>query len=138
MLQNCPKLQALSISKVCWSRQWIVIDFCWLFICIILSIFTNPIFYWQWTNPTVTRGKDDWKYPYHVPKCISSHLKTCTISGYNAVEGDFRFATYILQNARLLQVMTIGYDISRNESSQFLKDLSSCQRISPACKLTIS
>jgi hypothetical protein len=44
MLQNCPKLQALSISKVCWSRQWIVIDFCWLFICIILSIFTNPIF----------------------------------------------------------------------------------------------
>jgi hypothetical protein len=28
MLQNCPKLQALSISKVCWSRQWIVIDFC--------------------------------------------------------------------------------------------------------------
>jgi hypothetical protein len=28
MLQNCPKLQALLISKVCWSHQWIIIDFC--------------------------------------------------------------------------------------------------------------
>jgi hypothetical protein len=86
------------------------------------------------------RGKDDWKYPYHVPKCISSHLKTCTISGYCAVEGDFRFAKYILQNARLLQAMKISYKTSPNESPhnpQFLKDLSSCQMISQACKLSV-
>jgi hypothetical protein len=37
MLPNCPKLQALSISKVCWSPQWIVIYFCWFFFSILLK-----------------------------------------------------------------------------------------------------
>ncbi|WJX60415.1 hypothetical protein P8452_45625 [Trifolium repens] len=47
MLQNCPKLQALLISK-------------WM------------------------RGKDDWKYPYHVPKFplrAVSHVKFLTVTG---------------------------------------------------------
>ncbi|CAJ2663577.1 unnamed protein product [Trifolium pratense] len=83
--------------------------------------------------------KDDWKYPYHVPECVSSHLTSCEILGYEAFEADFRFATYILQNARLLQVMTIRQTFCPKpfESSQYLEDLSSCQRISPACKLYV-
>jgi hypothetical protein len=140
MLQNCPKLQALSISKVGWSHWWRVIDFCWFFFILFKYFHKSYFFCWQWTHRSTARGRDDWKYPYHVPKCISSHLKTCAISGYNTVEGDFRFATYILQNARFLQVMTIHYDTYANESRhnpQFLKDLSSCQMISPACKLSV-
>ncbi|WJX63475.1 hypothetical protein P8452_48355 [Trifolium repens] len=68
MLQICPKLQTLSISKCRNSRT-----------------------------------TEDWNYPDHVPECVSSHLTTCKIIDYEPVEADFRFATYILQNARLLQ-----------------------------------
>ncbi|WJX67906.1 hypothetical protein P8452_52332 [Trifolium repens] len=71
MLQICPKLQTLSISKC--------------------------------RNSTTT---EDWNYPDHVPECVSSHL-TCKIIDYEPVVADFRFATYILQNARLLRVMEI-------------------------------
>ncbi|GAU50332.1 hypothetical protein TSUD_243630 [Trifolium subterraneum] len=75
MLHNCPKLQALSISK--------------------------------WTNSSTPGVREDWKYPYHVPECVSSHLTTCKIIDYRAIKADFRFATHssILQNARLLQVL---------------------------------
>jgi hypothetical protein len=84
--------------------------------------------------------KDDWEYTYHVPECVSSHLTTCDITGYEAFESDFRFAAYILQNARFLQVMTIShtnYDPKPTESSEFLEDLYSCQKISPTCKLNV-
>jgi hypothetical protein len=40
MLQICPKLQTLSISKVCWSRRCTFIGSSFLFSS---SIFTNPI-----------------------------------------------------------------------------------------------
>ncbi|XP_003614128.3 putative FBD-associated F-box protein At5g56700 [Medicago truncatula] len=46
----------------------------------------------------------DWKHPYHVPECVTSNLTTCEIEDYQAMEADFQFATYILQNARVLQV----------------------------------
>ncbi|KAK2378287.1 hypothetical protein QL285_078856 [Trifolium repens] len=51
--------------------------------------------------------KEDWKYPDHVPECISSHLTTCRIDGYDALYADFQFASYILKKARLLQDMSI-------------------------------
>ncbi|GAU33936.1 hypothetical protein TSUD_357360 [Trifolium subterraneum] len=50
-----------------------------------------------------SRTKEGWKKPCHAPECVSSHLTTCKIEGYKAVKADFRFATYIMQNARLLQ-----------------------------------
>jgi len=37
MLQNCPKLQTLYISKVCKPNPWIVISFCLFFSLIILT-----------------------------------------------------------------------------------------------------
>ncbi|XP_058775433.1 putative FBD-associated F-box protein At3g50710 [Vicia villosa] len=105
MLQSCPKLQSLSISKAK-------------------------------SSPT----KEDWKYPYHVPQCLSSHLTTINITEYEAIEADFRFAAYILENARHLEKMTIcrNHFPKPMESPHFLSDLFSCSRISPACKLSFS
>ncbi|AES65190.1 cyclin-like F-box protein [Medicago truncatula] len=107
MLQNCPKLQALRIEKVC------------------LSALSTTI--------------ENWEYPDHVPKCVSSHLTTCRIELYEAMEADFRFASYILKNARLLQVMTICRTLTPKpiESPKNLEDLSSCPKISPTCKLEL-
>lgn len=102
MLQSCPKLQDITISK-CTS------DF---------------------------KTKVDWKYPYHVPECVSSHLTTCNILHYQDVEPDFRFARYVFQNARLLQDMKI-YPISYRPKHELYEDLSSCPRISPTCKLSL-
>ncbi|RHN55609.1 putative F-box domain, FBD domain, leucine-rich repeat domain, L domain-containing protein [Medicago truncatula] len=85
--------------------------------------------------------KENWKYPYDVPECVLSRLTTCNIVGYEAFEHDFQFATYILQNARLLQVMTICNAKYSNPNPvpkpQYLEDLYSCPKISPACKLSI-
>jgi hypothetical protein len=39
MLQICPKLQTLSISKVCWPRRCTFIGFCWFFFFILLKYF---------------------------------------------------------------------------------------------------
>ncbi|XP_058769381.1 FBD-associated F-box protein At3g52670-like [Vicia villosa] len=84
--------------------------------------------------------KEDWKYPYHVPQCISSHLTTCIITDYEAIEADFRFAAYILENARYLEKMAICRNLLPKpmESPRFLSDLFSCSRISPTCKLLFS
>jgi hypothetical protein len=59
--------------------------------------------------------------PCHIPECVLSHLTTCKIEGYKAVKADFRFATYIMQNARLLQVMAICRTLDENSmgSPQF-------------------
>ncbi|RHN55320.1 putative FBD domain, leucine-rich repeat domain, L domain-containing protein [Medicago truncatula] len=47
---------------------------------------------------------EHWEYPDHVPECVSSNLTKFEVMHYEAWEADFRFATYILQNARLLQI----------------------------------
>ncbi|XP_058769314.1 uncharacterized protein LOC131643176 isoform X2 [Vicia villosa] len=77
--------------------------------------------------------KEDWKYPFHVPQCLSSHLTTINITEYEAIEADFRFASYILENARHLQNMIICRNLLPKpmESPRFLSDLFSCSRISP-------
>ncbi|XP_058769353.1 uncharacterized protein LOC131643215 [Vicia villosa] len=81
----------------------------------------------------------DWKYPYHVPQCLSSHLTSCNIQRYEPLEADFRFATSILQNALHLQVMTIGVLRPKpTENPHFIDDLFSSSRISPTCQLSIS
>jgi len=81
----------------------------------------------------------DWKHPYLVPECVTYTLTTCEIEDYQAIEADFQFATYILQNARILQVMAIHSPDVQNpmESPQFFEDLISFPRISPTCKLSL-
>ncbi|CAJ2648177.1 unnamed protein product [Trifolium pratense] len=110
MFQNCPKLEEFNMSK------------------------------WWNLNLSNSKDKEDWKYPDHVPECVSSHLKICKINDYHAVEADFRFVTYILQNANHLQSMEINYSKNRNsmENHQFIEDLSSCPRISPVCEFSIN
>ncbi|RHN38441.1 putative F-box domain, FBD domain, leucine-rich repeat domain, L domain-containing protein [Medicago truncatula] len=84
----------------------------------------------------------EWKYPNSVPECVSFHLRSCTILNFEGFSRNLRFASYILQNARLLQDMTI--DLTTKSSinmllkrSQIIEELSSCPRISPACKLSL-
>jgi len=106
ILQDCPKLQTLKIQKVSLSHPCIVTRF-YMFSSPHACICTNPIFFSDWQARCSTTIKD-WEYLYHVPKCLSSHLTTCKIIHYEAAfEADFRFASYILKNARLLQDMTI-------------------------------
>ncbi|MCH87920.1 F-box/FBD/LRR-repeat protein, partial [Trifolium medium] len=71
--------------------------------------------------------------PIHVPECVSSHLTTCTITNYEAAEADFRFAAYLLKNARHLQNMKIQLlgTLNMMQRAQCFEDLSSCPRISP-------
>ncbi|XP_039682866.1 F-box protein At4g09920 [Medicago truncatula] len=83
----------------------------------------------------------EWKWPNSVLECVSSHLRSCTILNFEGSANNLRFATYILQNARLLQDMTIDVTTRSSnemllERSEIIEELSSCPRISPACKLT--
>ncbi|KAK2376556.1 F-box/FBD/LRR-repeat protein [Trifolium repens] len=80
----------------------------------------------------------NWKYPKHVPECISFELKSCTIV-YEGRENDIRFTKYILQNARILEVMkiTINPHSSPKPNPQLLEELSLCPMISSQCKLSI-
>ncbi|KAK2430427.1 hypothetical protein QL285_028764 [Trifolium repens] len=63
----------------------------------------------------------NWKYPKLVPECISFELKSCTIV-YEGRENDIRFTKYILQNARILEVMkiTIHHHLTLQEISHFV------------------
>ncbi|XP_050909560.1 F-box/LRR-repeat protein At3g59200 [Lathyrus oleraceus] len=81
--KDFPVFENLTVLNLCWSNNTQIHDWDEL----------------AKSAPT----KEDWKYPYHVPQCLLSHLITCNIRDYEAIEADFRFATYILQNARYLQ-----------------------------------
>ncbi|KAL5077932.1 hypothetical protein RYX36_016916 [Vicia faba] len=72
-----------------------------------------------------------------VPQCLSSHLKTFCVRDYKGSESEIQFATYIIQNSKVLEIITITSDSSMNinEKSQILKKLSSSKRGSPACQL---
>ncbi|WJX66003.1 hypothetical protein P8452_50600 [Trifolium repens] len=90
----------------------------------------------KWRN---TGSPEEWKCPISVVECVSSHLRSCTILNFDGSANDFCFATFILQNARLLQDMKIGVTTKRmllEKSDKIIKKLSSCPRISLVCKLT--
>ena len=132
LLQHCPKLQILFISKVCWVIYLFNHLFYFTYILINVSFLL-----WQRSS----RFSDEWKYPNSVPECVSSHLRSCTILNFEAFPRNLRFATYILQNAKLLQDMTIDFTTRSSINmllgrSQIIEELSSCPRISPACKLS--
>ncbi|XP_045831574.1 putative FBD-associated F-box protein At3g50710 [Trifolium pratense] len=80
-----------------------------------------------------------WKYPNFVPECISSYLKSCTVNYVGWHLDELRFAKYILQNARLLEIMKIDMRATldpRLSRTYVLEELTSCPRISPQCKLS--
>ncbi|XP_057436336.1 putative FBD-associated F-box protein At5g56440 [Lotus japonicus] len=113
VLPYCPKLQSLAIEKL-WYGQ-------------------NHQEKWAHTKEAV-------------PECVSLHLTTCFIKTYQIVIGnyqiedmyayDFDFAEYILQNARVLQVLTFHNPLSdESEKDRLFKHLSRCSRISPTCRI---
>ncbi|KAH1219361.1 putative F-box/LRR-repeat protein [Glycine max] len=75
-----------------------------------------------------------------VPKCISSHLRTCCVYKYGGYETVFEFERYIVQNARLLQDMTIcSYrGRSRRKKLEMIKKISLCTKLSSTCKLSFN
>ncbi|XP_061358461.1 putative F-box/FBD/LRR-repeat protein At5g22670 isoform X1 [Gastrolobium bilobum] len=82
-------------------------------------------------------GGGKWPYPQSVPESISLQLKTCSVNNYEGSNGQFRFARYILRNARFLQFMTIcTFDTNPHAKLKMLKKLSLCPRCSTTCKLS--
>jgi hypothetical protein len=81
-------------------------------------------------------SSQDWKCPISVLECVSSQLKSYTILNFNGWANDIRFAKYILENAGLLQDMTIGITEIHLEKSQITEELFSFPRISPGCFIT--
>jgi hypothetical protein len=132
VLQNCPKLQILSITKVSCVCGFFVplIFFCVCFINLILvyvlqgTFLHHKDFYRNWKNPNI------------VPKCISSHLRSCTLI-YKGFIGEIQLAKYILKHAPLLRIMKITFAES-SSSQDTLKELKSCPRISSECELSIT
>jgi hypothetical protein len=115
-----------------------------LCLCIVLfllfpdCVFSNLIFVYVLQWEINKHLSINWKYPKHVPECISFELKSCTIV-YEGRENDIRFTKYILQNARILEVMkiTINPHSSPKPNPQLLEELSLCPMISSQCKLSI-
>ncbi|XP_057440878.1 FBD-associated F-box protein At5g60610-like [Lotus japonicus] len=116
VLQKCPKLQILNMRTGQREEDW--------------------IFDWGYEGP----NREDWEYPAYVPECVSSHLRIISLSDYGGWEDDLRFAAYILQKARVLQVMTIHcFDMCYCNSyhRRLVEILSSYPKISHACELSV-
>ncbi|XP_045787241.1 putative FBD-associated F-box protein At5g56820 [Trifolium pratense] len=75
----------------------------------------------------------NWRDPNPVPECISSHLRSCTIN-YEGWKDELKFTKYILQNARLLEVMKIKH----KHKKPCLEELASCPMISSECELLVT
>ncbi|CAJ2652262.1 unnamed protein product [Trifolium pratense] len=92
----------------------------------------------KWTSSL----SKDWDCPIWSLECVSSHLRSCTINRFDGSKNDLRFATYILQNASRLEVMTIYVSVTARSSNgtqkdQIMEELSTCPRLSPGCKLSL-
>ncbi|KEH15851.1 F-box/RNI/FBD-like domain protein, partial [Medicago truncatula] len=58
-------------------------------------------------------GDKGWEDPKVVPRCLLSHLTTCSLRNYSRINCELPFARYIMQNSRILRTMTI-------QSAEFL------------------
>jgi hypothetical protein len=75
--------------------------------------------------------------PTVVPECLSTQLKTCLIERYKITECDIQFAIYIMQNAKVLNTMSIKSvcSIDVNVKCQMIMKLATPARASTTCKL---
>ncbi|KAK7293114.1 hypothetical protein RJT34_15975 [Clitoria ternatea] len=76
--------------------------------------------------------------PQPVPVCLLLHLKRCSLTSYKGLKGELQFVSYVLQNARHLQMMVIKSQPQANQQQKLrmITQLSLCPRGSPACKLS--
>ncbi|ESW23105.1 hypothetical protein PHAVU_004G018800 [Phaseolus vulgaris] len=55
------------------------------------------------------------------PTCLSSHLKSCCLHNYRGSVFEFKFAEYIMQNAKYLRTMKFCFDISTHPYDNSLR-----------------
>ncbi|XP_061358463.1 F-box/LRR-repeat protein At4g14096-like isoform X2 [Gastrolobium bilobum] len=123
--KSVPKLVKADISKFILSEAVAVANVKFLHID------------WDGFSEDDEEGGGKWPYPQSVPESISLQLKTCSVNNYEGSNGQFRFARYILRNARFLQFMTIcTFDTNPHAKLKMLKKLSLCPRCSTTCKLS--
>ncbi|PNY02802.1 F-box/LRR-repeat protein [Trifolium pratense] len=126
VLQHCPNLQILSVEKVTQIPN---------------ITFRNSWFRtWELTLKINLEKYTNWKCPNYVPKCVSSHLRSCAVTAtYHGRRDALLFATYILQNAQLLQAMTIRYAAFSNSiyDWMFFNELNSCPKLSAICAISV-
>ena len=66
--------------------------------------------------------------------CVSSHLTSVHIIGYEGSTSDLKFAKYLLKNAKVLKTLTLCMFAHHSDDPRF-KELSAIPRVSPTCKL---
>jgi hypothetical protein len=89
-------------------------------------------------NNTLDETNDEcWKDPLPVPVCLRMQLKICHIRNYKGKKYDLEFAKYIIENSKLLDIMTIksARSLDTKKKHQLSKKLSSYTRGSTTCKL---
>lgn len=131
LLENCPKLQTLSIDKV-----FSVCENCFCSLLFPSSLLFKFFLYFVYVLQWIERDMFNvWNYPTYVPKCIFDHLKSCTVKFDDTVV-DLRIAKYILKNTPLLEDMKITIFNAMVVKYAF-QELASCSILSPICKISI-
>ncbi|RHN57224.1 putative F-box domain, FBD domain, leucine-rich repeat domain, L domain-containing protein [Medicago truncatula] len=111
VLHHCPKLQ-------------------------ILELYQKTQVDWDEENTEGGKEQENWVDPKSTPQFLSLYLRTCTIRDFAFVDlqHDLMLARYILNNARVLQTMTIWSD---KEQPQIEKELSLIPMASKTCQLSV-
>uniref|UniRef100_A0A5B7CCT0 Putative F-box/RNI/FBD-like domains-containing protein n=1 Tax=Davidia involucrata TaxID=16924 RepID=A0A5B7CCT0_DAVIN len=80
-----------------------------------------------------------WTQPQSVPKCLSLHLTTFVISGFEGCKDELKLVKYILKNAQVLKTMTINTR-SPDLGAKFklLQKISMFPRGSKTCQIAFS
>ncbi|CAJ2630483.1 unnamed protein product [Trifolium pratense] len=88
----------------------------------------------EW-DTDVEDEEESWGFPNFIPQCFS-YLRTCTIRdfAYFDLDHDIMFARYILNNAGVLETMTISI-WGDEEQHEIEMELSSYPRASATCQL---
>ncbi|KAL7129582.1 hypothetical protein ABFS83_13G077400 [Erythranthe nasuta] len=78
-----------------------------------------------------------WIEPPHVPKCISSHVRTIRLVEIVGTKHEFEIVRYLLKNAQVLERMEIVYPpfLESHEKIYVLEQISLFERRSEACEL---
>ncbi|KEH22678.1 putative F-box domain, FBD domain, leucine-rich repeat domain, L domain-containing protein [Medicago truncatula] len=88
-------------------------------------------------SPNGNEVGDNWMDPTVAPECLSTQLRTCMLKGCNSMKCEVQFAYYIMQNAKVLNTMTIksASYIDTNTKHQMKTKFASSTRASTTCKL---
>ena len=137
VLKRCPKLENLTIHEVLFLSR----IFSLLFTSTLLHYFillTKYLNCWQDSkNEVEDEVVGNWMDPTIVPECLSNQLRTCLLKGYTGTECEVQFAKYIMQNAKVLNSISIKSvsPIDINVKYQMISKLASLARASPTCEL---